>query len=72
MAYNFAYPVVPKGESRIRIVVHAHNTEDDVDKLVTSICQWAHEMLDLEKCGSNNTLPSAASKVFASQAAVKA
>ncbi|KID74281.1 8-amino-7-oxononanoate synthase [Metarhizium brunneum] len=72
MAYNFAYPVVPKGESRIRIVVHAHNTEDDVDKLVASICQWAHEMLDLEKCGSNNTLPSAASKVFASQAAVKA
>ncbi|KAK2827857.1 hypothetical protein FQN49_007273 [Arthroderma sp. PD_2] len=37
-AYNISYPVVPKGSSRIRMVFHAHNTEQEIDKAVAAIC----------------------------------
>lgn len=71
-AYNISYPVVPKGSSRIRMVFHAHNTEQELDKAVEAICSWAAEMLDIEEgnSGSRNTLPKAAQQVYAMQAAI--
>ncbi|KAM0255270.1 hypothetical protein ACHAQJ_005925 [Trichoderma viride] len=69
-AYNISYPVVPKGMSRIRIVFHAHNTEQEIDTAVEAICSWASEMLDIENSASKATLPKAALQVYAMQAAL--
>lgn len=38
------YPVVPRGEERIRISVHALNTEAELDALVVRLKQWATMM----------------------------
>lgn len=71
-AYSISYPVVPRGGSRVRLVFHAHNTEEEIDHLVASIAAWVREMLDIENGLSNNTLPSAARHVFALQASITA
>ena len=68
-AYSFAYPVVPKGKSRVRMVFHAHNTMEDVEKVVKSIGVWAREMLDMEQSESEESVPRVASQVYAMQAA---
>lgn len=69
-AYSFAYPVVPKGKSRVRIVFHAHNTRADVDKTVGSIADWAREMLDTEPAESaTEYVPRVASEVYSMKAA---
>ncbi|RYP58872.1 hypothetical protein DL769_008766 [Monosporascus sp. CRB-8-3] len=57
---HIIFPIVGKGEDRVRLVMHAHNTEEDVRRLVSSICSWAQEMLEIEASGDRNRLPSAA------------
>lgn len=66
-AYAVSYPVVPKGQSRVRLVFHAHNTTEQIDALVTGICEWAQEMMQMEDCDGGLTVPSAARKAFALQ-----
>ena len=39
--YPYVNTIVGKGEDRVRLILHAHNTEDDVVRLVGSICAWA-------------------------------
>ncbi|KAM0263420.1 hypothetical protein ACHAQJ_001276 [Trichoderma viride] len=41
-------PVVPRGRSRLRVTIHAGNTEEEVDAFVEAICGFAQEMLDME------------------------
>ena len=73
-AYNFAFPVVPKGKSRVRMVFHAHNTKADVDKTVDAIAEWVREMLDVELQGESADMveyvPRVASEVYGMRAAV--
>ncbi|KAI0654647.1 PLP-dependent transferase [Cubamyces menziesii] len=38
------YPVVPKGHERVRISVHALNTEEEFDTLISRLKQWAAMM----------------------------
>ncbi|PIA98366.1 8-amino-7-oxononanoate synthase [Cercospora beticola] len=54
------FPVVARGEDRVRIFLHAHNTKEEVQKLVDSICTWAEEMMEIEASGNKNRLPAAA------------
>ncbi|KAL8889813.1 MAG: hypothetical protein Q9215_002955 [Flavoplaca cf. flavocitrina] len=54
------FPVVARGEDRVRIFLHAHNTHEEVETLIKSICSWAEEMLEIEASGDKNRLPSAA------------
>ncbi|KAI1128525.1 8-amino-7-oxononanoate synthase [Nemania abortiva] len=68
-AYPMAFPVVPKGESRVRLVFHAHNTKEQIDKLVATICGWAREMLDIRRGKTESSLPSATRQLYAVQAA---
>ncbi|KAE9377587.1 aminotransferase [Stipitochalara longipes BDJ] len=42
-AWGVAYPVVPKGEDRVRIVIHSDNTRPQIERLVDVIMQWALE-----------------------------
>ncbi|OSX59587.1 hypothetical protein POSPLADRAFT_1150265 [Postia placenta MAD-698-R-SB12] len=43
-ALPIPYPVVPRGQERIRIVVHARNTEEEVDGLLGHMVEWATTM----------------------------
>lgn len=54
------FPVVARGEDRVRIFLHAHNTHEEVITLVNSICSWAKEMMEIEASGDKNRLPTAA------------
>lgn len=57
---------MPKGKSRVRVAFHASNTESQVDGLVHAICEWAREMIEIEKGGGNgNKIPRAARHVYA-------
>ncbi|KAL8721905.1 MAG: hypothetical protein Q9225_001501 [Loekoesia sp. 1 TL-2023] len=58
------FPVVAKGEDRVRIFLHAHNTHEEVITLVDSICSWAKEMMEIEASGDKNRLPTAACLVY--------
>lgn len=58
------FPIVSKGEDRVRLLMHAHNTKDDVRKLIGSMTAWIQEMLDIEASGDKNRLPTAARLAF--------
>jgi 8-amino-7-oxononanoate synthase len=65
-AYPIDYPTVPKGQSRIRLMFHAVNTESEVEGLASTICDWAKEMIDIEAGGEGKAkIPMAAQKVYA-------
>ena len=42
-SWGIAYPVVPKGEERVRVVVHADNSHPQIERFVDTIMQWALE-----------------------------
>ncbi|KAI1110620.1 8-amino-7-oxononanoate synthase [Nemania sp. NC0429] len=71
-AYPMVFPVVPKGESRIRLVFHAHNTLEQIDALASTIFDWASEMLNIQNGLSESILPKAARQAYAMQSAVMA
>ena len=59
-------PVVRKGQTRVRLSFHVHNTEADVQKLVSAIAEWAQEMMELESRESGGQMiPKAAKQVYA-------
>ncbi|KEP52045.1 8-amino-7-oxononanoate synthase [Rhizoctonia solani 123E] len=41
LARPITHPTVPKGEERVRICLHAANTEEEVDGLVDALVEWA-------------------------------
>ncbi len=41
LARPICYPTVPKGEDRVRICVHADNTEEDIDRLIECVKGWS-------------------------------
>ncbi|KID94116.1 Pyridoxal phosphate-dependent transferase, major domain protein, partial [Metarhizium majus ARSEF 297] len=67
------YPTVPKGQSRIRIMLHSANTEAEVELLASTICEWAQEMIRIEELGEvKGKTPKAAQQVYALMAAASA
>ena len=58
------FPVVARGEDRVRLIMHAGNTDEEVHKLVNSICAWAEEMMEIEASDDKNRLPTAARKAY--------
>ncbi|KAF5239313.1 hypothetical protein FANTH_10016 [Fusarium anthophilum] len=66
------YPTVPKGQGRIRIMIHGANTPDEVDYLAETICKWAEEMVLIEESPDAKTkVPKAAQQVYALMASAK-
>ncbi|PMB71846.1 putative 8-amino-7-oxononanoate synthase [Beauveria bassiana] len=63
------YPVVPRGMNRLRVVFHAHNTEAEVEKLASCLCEWATEMMEIEESRDKGRLPGAARQVIDVKAA---
>ncbi|KAI0104841.1 putative aminotransferase [Nemania sp. FL0031] len=66
------YPVVPKGQSRIRLIIHGANTEAEIDGIAKATCDWAREMVDIETgdATGNARMPKSAQQVYAMMAAV--
>jgi 8-amino-7-oxononanoate synthase len=63
---------VPKGTKRVRLVFHADHTDAQVDSLAAAICEWAHEMMEIEASDkSGSTIPCAAQQVFALQSGAR-
>lgn len=67
-AFPIYFPVVPKGAERVRLVFHAANTDAQVEALVSCICAWAEEMLEIEEGNDRLKLPSAARQAYAMMA----
>lgn len=42
-ARPISWPTVPKGRDRVRVCLHAGNSEDDVERLVDGIVRWADD-----------------------------
>ena len=40
-ARPITWPTVPKGLDRVRVCLHANNSEEDVDRLATAMVEWA-------------------------------
>lgn len=49
------YPTVPKGEERIRVVLHASNTEEELDQFVTRVLQWVTSVMQGSERRRNGT-----------------
>lgn len=64
-AYPVQYPIIPKGQSRVRLTFHAHNTKEQIDELISAICDWAQEMVGIElQQGDVDRIPKAARHVY--------
>ncbi|KAG6885199.1 hypothetical protein C0992_005339, partial [Termitomyces sp. T32_za158] len=44
-ARPITWPTVPKGRDRVRVCLHAGNTQEDVELLALAAVQWAEEMM---------------------------
>lgn len=38
------YPVVAKEKERVRVIIHADNTESEVDGLIDAVVNWATDL----------------------------
>ncbi|KAK2021942.1 PLP-dependent transferase [Colletotrichum zoysiae] len=61
---GIVFPIVPKGQERVRLVLHAHNTKDEVLRLTNSLATGMQELMDIEASGDKNRLPTAARLAF--------
>lgn len=58
------YPAVPPGQGRLRVIVHAHNTEEQVKGFVDAIYQWVQEMIDIDTGVAAEPVTKAAKEVY--------
>ncbi|KAI0835036.1 class II aminotransferase/8-amino-7-oxononanoate synthase [Hypoxylon sp. FL0890] len=60
------YPIVPKGQNRIRLVFKAHITDAQIEAFVEAVTEWAQEMLEIEASPrGGDKIPSATRHVYA-------
>jgi len=60
------YPTVARGKSRLRVTLHAKNTEKELERLVDTIYEWVEEMIDIEEgSGPGDKVPRTARQVYA-------
>ncbi|KAI0444953.1 5-aminolevulinate synthase [Xylaria telfairii] len=58
------HPLVPVGHGRLRIILHASNTEENVQSLIGSMFAWVEEMLDVTEAKGGKTVSTAAGRVY--------
>jgi 8-amino-7-oxononanoate synthase len=59
------HPIVPSGESRLRITFHAENTAVQVVNLVEQIFVWVEEAMAIEEGRTEHQVTRAAREVYA-------
>lgn len=42
-------PTVPEGTSRVRVCLHAGNTEADIERLVAAMQEWCNTMVEEQR-----------------------
>jgi len=65
-ARPITWPTVPKGKDRVRVCLHAGNTEEELDKLIQGIISWARETIvekEKEKEGESLLLSMSSSRM---------
>lgn len=62
--FPVTYPVVPPGQSRLRVIIHAHNTEKQIQGFVDAIYAWVQEMVDIEAGARPEPVTAAAREVY--------
>jgi hypothetical protein len=55
---------VPKGKNRVRVTLHAGNTEAEVEGMIAAICEWTQEMLLMEQSTGGEQIPKAARQLY--------
>ncbi|PVH99977.1 5-aminolevulinate synthase [Periconia macrospinosa] len=61
--FSVPYPIVPLGQDRVRIIIHAGNTDEQIVGLVNALFTWAEEIIEIEQGTSSAEVSSVASKV---------
>lgn len=59
------HPVVPSGESRLRVTFHAENTDTQVLGLVEQVFVWVEEIMAIEEGKSEQKVTKGAREVYA-------
>ncbi|KAI1099762.1 putative aminotransferase [Jackrogersella minutella] len=59
------HPIVPSGESRLRVTFHAENTAAQVESLVKQVFEWVEEIMAIEEGRSEQKVTKAANEVYA-------
>ncbi|KAK3984266.1 putative aminotransferase [Cladorrhinum sp. PSN332] len=66
--FHVEHPVVPHGQSRLKLTLHADNTEEQVQGLVDALYEWIDEMEEIEEstpAGGKIQATGAAREVYA-------
>ncbi|KAK7972307.1 pyridoxal phosphate-dependent transferase [Apiospora saccharicola] len=63
--FPMEHPIVPLGQRRVRAVLHAYNTEEEVRGFVNAIFAWVEEMMSIENGSTGYAVPYAARRVYA-------
>lgn len=50
--FPVAAPIVPAGTGRLRVILHAENTGEQIIGLVNAIFVWVEEMIDIQEGGT--------------------
>lgn len=58
------HPVVPPGQGRIRMTLHAANTEAQVEGLVGAVFTWVEEIIAIEEGATGGKVSRAAAEVY--------
>ena len=53
-ARPITWPTVPKGKDRVRVCLHAGNTQNDIDRLIGGVESWAKKEFTDRKSGYNS------------------
>lgn len=56
MARPIVYPTVPMGRERVRVCVHAGNTQEEIEGLVEGIRMWLETQPDESRKGTESKL----------------
>ncbi|KAI1170513.1 5-aminolevulinate synthase [Nemania sp. FL0916] len=59
------YPIVPIGQSRLRIILHASNTDEQITDFVRLVFEWVDEMIQIEEGRTPDRVSKAAREVYA-------
>jgi hypothetical protein len=63
LVFPVPYPIVPLGQDRVRIILHADNTKEQVVGLVHALFTWTQEIIAIEERTSEEKESSVVKKV---------
>ncbi|KAG8157317.1 hypothetical protein KVR01_012701 [Diaporthe batatas] len=63
--FPVTYPVVPLGKGRLRVILHASNTRDQVKQLVDAVFAWVEEIREIEARNTIESVSKAAREFYA-------